>query len=548
MSLERTPIDKSNTNDAIGETSDVEPTGGIDPTNNNSNMICHSCNEPFLAGQECLSLKTCSHTFHRNCMENHMSTASECPSCKIQCQLSDFRSISLVPKPQKKFIQRGKGRGAMAKTYYTRNAKKNLFQEQTNLLDFSTDLQGAVGGMTPTQPNHNNELLPDASRPLGTKPFQSSIDYGEIQKMVELSVCNLLSKLNILPSNTPSQNLHNQNNANINGINVPRNHVNKTHTNISNSQALPQQTQRQTQSQPRFSNSPNQFSVSNQPLQPDKITTIIQNWHLKFDGSSTGLTVDEFLYRVTTLTEDTFNGDFSLICKNLNILLSGKAREWYWRYRKNASPIVWEDFCDSIKFQYRDFKTSFDIREEIRNRKQKLGESFDSFFEAVTSIHDRLPTQMSELELIEILTRNLRPEIRQELLYIPVNSLAHLRKLVHMRENFLNDDYVKKQLLNRPTNPYSLKRQIAELSDYPINSFEDNSESINAVQGFPQENRCWNCDEIGHFWENCLNERKVFCYGCGAKETYKPNCAICADAKTKCYRNFRQGNPPKKNP
>lgn len=67
----------------------------------------------------------------------------------------------------------------------------------------------------------------------------------------------------------------------------------------------------------------------------------------------------------------------------------------------------------------------------------------------MTSIHDRLPTQMSELELIEILTRNLRPEIRQELLYIPVNSLAHLRKLVHMRENFLNDDYVRIQLSNR---------------------------------------------------------------------------------------------------
>lgn len=558
MSLDRTPpVSRSSTNNPIGEQSTVEPTIYIDPTPMNESSNCHICHEPLNEGQELLSLRQCSHTFHRNCIEDHLSSASECPSCKISSLLSDLRIVSLGPKPPAKTTYRGKGRGALSKHYNTRNSKKNLFQEQTNLLDVSADLQGAVG-MTPTHQPRNTEPSQDNNRLVAPPNINSSIDYTEIQKMVESSLCSLLTRLNILPQ----PNSGNPNNIHVNGSNSTNNNTNRHHVPLQQQPqsqmqqspalqpqppVLPQSFQAPSQSQPRFSNSPNHFSVSTFPLQPDKITTIIQNWHLKFDGSPTGLTVDEFLYRVTTLTEDTFNGDFSLICKNLNILLSGKAREWYWRYRKNANPIIWEDFCDSIKFQYRDFKTSFDIREEIRNRKQRVGESFDSFFEAVTAIHDRLPTQMPELDLIEILTRNLRPEIRQELLYIPINSLAHLRKLVHMRENFLSDDYVKKQLSTKQSNTYPMRRQISEILDYNLES-EDNSESINAMQGLTPDTRCWNCDEKGHYWENCLEARKVFCYGCGAKDIYKPNCVTCAEAKQKFHRNFRQGNLSKKTP
>lgn len=129
-----------------------------------------------------------------------------------------------------------------------------------------------------------------------------------------------------------------------------------------------------------------------------------------------------------------FNGDFSVVCKNMHILLTGKARDWFWRYHKQVESIVWTEFCEALRFQYRDFKSSFDIREEIRNRKQKPNETFDEFFDAITVVMDKLPHSMSEGEVIEILTRNLRPEIRQDLLYIPIHSLPYLRKLVQMRD------------------------------------------------------------------------------------------------------------------
>lgn len=33
-------------------------------------------------------------------------------------------------------------------------------------------------------------------------------------------------------------------------------------------------------------------------MSPDKITSVIQHWNLKFDGSTSALSVQEFIYRV----------------------------------------------------------------------------------------------------------------------------------------------------------------------------------------------------------------------------------------------------------
>lgn len=66
------------------------------------------------------------------------------------------------------------------------------------------------------------------------------------------------------------------------------------------------------------------------------------------------------------------------------------------------------------------------------------------FFDAISSIMDRLPTPMAEEELIEILQRNLRPEVRQELLFLKITSVSQLRQLVQTREHFLNEEYVRK--------------------------------------------------------------------------------------------------------
>lgn len=484
---------------------------------------CPQCNDMMIEGQDCLILNECTHVFHRNCIESYLANTAECPVCRVAGQLSDLKSVTIIPKLSNPLRQsnRGKGRGAMTKYYHTRNSKKTLFQDnQSNLLDFGSDLQGATA-LNP------NDISSNADIPTQNRPG-NPIDRNEIQKLVEDSLSRILTNLNILPR-VPSQSIPvNQNSdaQRVPNIETPGREIPPPPTQIS----------------PQVSSFTNRVSMSNINMQPDKITTIIQNWHLKFDGSPNGLNVNEFIYRIKTLTEDNFDGDFSLICKNLNILLVGKAGEWYWRYHRQANPIVWEHFCEALKYQYRDFKSTFDIREEVRNRKQKQGETFDSFYEAVSSILDKLHTPMSDMELIEILTRNLRPEIRQEILYIPINSIPHLRKLVQMREHFLNDEYVKRNLSSRVSNNFVPRRQIAEISEFEEefrNTASNKPESIHAIQNSLIRSSCWNCGEQGHRWDDCLGDKTIFCYGCGAKDTYKPNCTTCNNKKLNVSKNFR---------
>lgn len=228
-------------------------------------------------------------------------------------------------------------------------------------------------------------------------------------------------------------------------------------------------------------------------------------------------------------------------------MLSGRAREWYWRYRKQVQILTCNEFCEALKYQFKDFKTNFDIYEELRNRKMKPNESFETFYDSISAIVDRLDKPIAETELIEIVSHNLRSEIRHELLYVPIYSIAHLRKLVQIREHLLNTDYLRKNSA-KIIPQMGLRHHVAEVA------FPDNN--ANADLSFPYENtvealqhsiKCWNCDKIGHYWDDCLEERKVFCYGCGEKNTYKPQCTKCS-TKRLIPKNFHTQNVPQNRP
>lgn len=512
------------------------PTNSIQSSvHNATTQYCFLCNHVMNDKAECLLIVGCSHVFHRLCIEQYLSNANVCPICQQSCELGDLQKITVYPKPCK---TKGKPRGAMAKQYHTRSFSKNLSQEQND---------SSIVEPLPTTPNHRNSGRngPLANifenRHVQQNVQQATVNYDEIARMIENSVSKALANLNIsanipVPATSPCAfpTLIPRQLSNMSGDqNNNRNVQNPTNQNVS----APQPT-------PNYSN----HSSSSISFHTDKITSVIQNWGLKFDGAPSSISVEEFLYRVRSLTRDHFGGDFSNICKNLNILLSGKARDWFWRYRKQVDVINWEDFCDAIRLQYKDYKSTSDIREEIRNRKQKPGESFELFFEAISTIMDRLPSPMCETELIEIITRNLRPEVRQDLLYVPINSIPHLRRLVQMRESFLNEEYVRRNFSARSTNFSSGRRQISEiLSDHEPNyqdSHEERELKVDAVRPSEHVPCCWNCDQPGHRWEDCLQIRTIFCYGCGEKNTYKPQCQTCINRKPKNCR----GSQPKIDP
>ncbi|XP_065369018.1 uncharacterized protein LOC135961445 [Calliphora vicina] len=451
--------------------------------------LCPICNKIMLGNQECMIITNCNHNFHRCCIEQILSNTAECPTCKLPCDLSNlknhnFNSFNNFPKPSK----RGRPRGAMIGRPTTRSQNN-----QRSLLESSTydndEEQARIPTETfPSTPTHSQNLNNRQTSTRNNRRQRNTIDSDQLNNVIENTLTRLLTNLNILPSQhfpiNPNLNSHpneRQNNVNLlsnqNFDNFnPNRESYRRNENVYNTVNQPMNGNLNSGSQ-----SFNSFNMNT-----EKVTSIIQSWNLRFDGSS-GLNIEEFLYRVRSLTNDHFNGNFTPICKNLNIILSGKAKDWYWRYHKSVGNINWNDFCEAIQCQYRDFKSSYDIKEELRNRKQKPGETFDSYFDAISSIMDRLPSQVPEMELIEILTRNLRPDIRQEILYIPVHSIPHLRKLVQMRESFLSEEHVRRNLAFRSQNPMVPRRHIAEVSvpdsfdstDY----LNDTSQAeVNAVQ------------------------------------------------------------------
>lgn len=520
-------------------------------------LLCPVCNESMDEGQECLGISECGHSFHRLCIETRLASSSICPTCKRSCELSELRAIQITSKPtqvSRNTNKKSRGRGAMSRSYNTRSTTRTLFQEsQYPLLDNSSGPNG-----DPLQtPNRNhsisNRVHVDGS-PLQntTNPniaVNNNIDYNQLNQMIEATLTRLLQNHNFFSRVTTSNN-NNQTapsdqqhciNQQPKLPSIPNSNINNNQSNTipyidenfpyNNRNTNPAQIQGNPYSNfPTINISPNtHFTSSNQNMKADKITSIINNWNLKFDGSPNGLTIEEFLYRVKTLTRDTFNNDFTVICSNLNTLLTGKARDWYWRYHKQVQSISWESFCDAILNQYKQQKSSFDLQEELRSRKQRPGESYDSFFDALSLIADKLIHPISEEELIVVISRNLRPEIRQDLLYVPIRSLSHLRKLVQMRETFLSDEYVRKNLSTRNVNSQAMpRRYVAPLEgDEPDNEDINGNPLVEAIHKTGINPKCWNCDEVGHHWQDCLEERTVFCYGCGAKKTYKPQCTYC---------------------
>ncbi|XP_051860062.1 uncharacterized protein LOC127565466 [Drosophila albomicans] len=263
-------------------------------------------------------------------------------------------------------------------------------------------------------------------------------------------------------------------------------------------------------------------------LRPDRISQTIYNWKVRFSGHSS-MTVEDFLYRVEALTNQTLGGDFEMLARYASNLFEGSASEWFWRYHRSVTRVRWIDLSIALRAQFSDGRTDLEIRTAISHRKQKPNETFDNFYEAIVNLADRLEQPMSEQSLLEVLRANLLIEVQHELLYVPINNVVQLRQFVRKRERFLLSTTrsipATRRFGPRPQiNEVSVQAELATGSDRE----EDESFAVEAVII-----SCWNCRKPGHHYQDCKAERTVFCYGCGDADTYRPSCRKCISSASK---------------
>lgn len=504
---------------------------------------------------ECYKLSTCGHIFHKVCIERALSASAECPACKLPCHLSDLRNYTTqlllstdnasqtgtMKKTRTCF--RGKSRGALGSRPQTRSVGKNLLNIDTILDASPRRLDRSVEVSEPFSPGHQLQggisqrfynINPNSGPPQNRS---GDVDYEYINQMIDNSVTRMLQNINLQTRDEAFNRGRPQRVTHRDILHLPAPAAAPpsqptTSGNINNNRGS------------NLHNSPFHQSDYSSSVRPEKIPSIIRNWNIRFDGSKTGLTVDEFIYRISSMTTEQLSGNFEIICNNLAMLLYDKALHWYWRYHKKVDTIRWRDFCVALKCEFKDMRSNYDIREELRNRKMRPSESFETFYDSICLILDRLETPIAEAELVEILMGNLRPEIRHELLYVPVYSLAHLRKLVQMRENLLSNEFYGKNVVTKlhQSSHVTARRQVAEIAFKNESGDEAaNAGQIDAVNQSMPPSKCWNCDQTGHFWDDCVQDRTIFCYGCGTKNVYKPQCTKCLNRKC-ASKNLQRPN------
>lgn len=244
-------------------------------------------------------------------------------------------------------------------------------------------------------------------------------------------------------------------------------------------------------------------------------------WKLKYDGDNQKLAIEFFLDQVTTLkeTNDVMWSDV-LCC--FPQFLEGDASKWFYRYRRTQESLTWDQLKIAMMTHFRGGDSDESLWCKIAKRRQGPNESFDTFYNSVLDIQDRLNGRLTDKQMIGILQENLRNDIQLCLISFDPKSLTE----------FVNKCRYTDRKLRPQLYQGNYSRRISEIETDLQN--EDASPEIEAFASRRPFNpnsqanmRCWNCDTAGHNFVMCEEAPRRFCYWCGYKNVTCKNCPSC---------------------
>lgn len=265
-------------------------------------------------------------------------------------------------------------------------------------------------------------------------------------------------------------------------------------------------------------------------------------WNLKFSGSSTDMWVNEFLFRAETLARSA-NIEQDRIPDGMHYILHGDANKWYWVFYRENPNVDWATFTDAMRHQFSSTQTTFEIWDDLRARKQRNNESFGTFSVDIASMAMKLTQPIQEVDMVALLRANMKPQLKSALVYHQTPTVRLLAEAAKQFEKLALESVPMESRRDNRIAPHRLH----ELDGVPHHAYGQPLETD--LEGNPYEDiaalgrrvapnqslaTCWNCQDIGHTFQDCtVATRNVFCYGCGAKNTYKPNCPRCSQGNSR---------------
>ena len=276
---------------------------------------------------------------------------------------------------------------------------------------------------------------------------------------------------------------------------------------------------------------------SNSSIQPDRVVHLMSKWPIRFKGNEDDrMSARDFIYRVHALTMSNLGGNFELLCNNISVLFEGKAATWFWRHHAQVNgQVSWLALCQGLMEEFKDRRTDYDIRYLILNSKQKLNERFDVFWDRVSQLLYKLEVRLSDKEIIEILKRNARPELRQQFLFLPIQTVGQMRECAR-RYELLEEEVVKSSSRGAGVSKH--------LSELEAVGDDEAVAHIDALSRDTSSWKCFNCSEVGHSFRQCTKPKKVFCFRCGAPDVFTPQCTSCSSKEKNLSRP--SANQPQK--
>lgn len=279
----------------------------------------------------------------------------------------------------------------------------------------------------------------------------------------------------------------------------------------------------------------------------------MSRWPVRYPGTS-NIPIDEFIFRVENLAAAD-NIPLPSLMIGLHFLLEKGPSDFYWNYLRKNNAATWDQIKAALLERYATLDSDVEIRKAIADRRQMPGEEFGEFSLAIENLANRLRRPMDEGEIIEYLRQNMSHRLQTALMLHPTYTIrelqAHSRRFEKLwevqshssrrpagRVNELEEPFNNLQLYDAvPGHPALAGNELAAyapntLRYEPSGVVEALRSRQTTAPGASNPNRgdyvvCWNCLEMGHTFVDCVAARTVFCYGCGAKNTYKPQCVGC---------------------
>lgn len=232
-------------------------------------------------------------------------------------------------------------------------------------------------------------------------------------------------------------------------------------------------------------------------------------------------------------------------------MLRDRALNWFWEFQETYGIVDWDKLSEAMVQRFKIRRSDDDVRQLLERRKQRTNEPFLDYYHVVRSITLSLMHPLTDVEFINLLTRNMRGGLQAKFAGQQFQNITDMvNQCVTVEDIWSRIGWTPEiyhQTRSRQVNEVDViqSNECNEPFGYNFSEQLQHSDSVCAVTSSPNDiyankqrkptferpslpNTCWNCLATGHFYKDCIVPIKHrFCFGCGTANILKTQCSRC---------------------